>query len=77
MARVSAGTFTVWTIVSRVAPAFIIATTPDTRSSSAVATSSSTRAMRSLPAIGSPWAGSSSSGSFAIIARSAAAHSMG
>ncbi|CAB4367805.1 unannotated protein [freshwater metagenome] len=64
-------------MVFKVSPAFIMVTTVRTRSSSAVAISSSTRAMRSLPAIGRPCAGSKSSGPLAIIARKAAAHSIG
>ena len=77
LASVSAGTVTVWMMVSSVAPAFIIATTSATRSSSAVATSPSTVAIRSLPSMGRPCAGSSSSAPRAAISRRAAAHSIG
>ena len=73
----SAGTDTEWMIVSSVAPAFIIASDVGDEPLERVAMSSSTVAMRSRPAIGRPWAGTSSSGPCAIISRSAAAHSTG
>ncbi len=63
--------------MSSVAPAFIIASVEAVSSSSAVAVSPSTWAMRSRPAMGRPWAGTRRSGPCSIMRRSASAHSIG